>query len=91
MIECTAIELVKAGISSLVQVDSMLARQPEGLGSSPIDYEQKENLLKIRDMKKQDKMIKSQVGRGIRPLEVDAYTNPTLAPTSESLVAQYNW
>ena len=41
-------------------------------------------------MKKQDKMIKSYVGKGIRPLEVDAYTNPTLAPTSESLVAQYN-
>ena len=33
--------------------------QLEGLGSSPIGYEQKENLLKVQDMKKQDKMIKN--------------------------------
>ena len=37
-------------------------------------------------MKKQDKRMERQVGRD-RPLEVDAYTKPTLAPIGESPMA----
>jgi len=38
-------------------VDSTLAMSPEGLGSSPDSFDQQENLLKLRGMKKQDKII----------------------------------
>lgn len=53
----------------------------EGIGSSLIDIDQKENLLKVRNMKKQGKYGKSLVSE-IRLLieidrwKVDAYTKP---------------
>lgn len=34
-------------------------------------------------------MVKGLVAYGKRPLEVDAYTNPTLVPNGESPLAQF--
>ena len=47
------------------------------------------DLLKVQDMKKQGKRIRNSWSlRGNRPLEVDAYTNPTLARIGESPIPQ---
>ena len=64
--------------------------RPEGSGSSPVDIGRKENLFKVWNMKKQGKIRRAwsaELDRD-RPLEVVANTNPTLAPTGESPVAQ---
>ena len=48
--------------------------------------DRKENLLKVQDMKKWcNRLAKS--GHQNRPLEVDAYTNPTTIPRGESPLA----
>lgn len=57
-------------------------------GSNPGCADQEENLLKVQDKKNVCKLIRMLVTvERERPLEVDAYTNPTTHPTSESLVA----
>ena len=71
-------------------MDSTLGKvSPVGSGSSPVCFDQKENLLKVQDKKNVCKMdCKGLVASGKRLLEVVANTNPTTHPTSESLVAQ---
>lgn len=69
-------------------MESILTLESVGLGSSPIKLEQKENLLKAINMKKQCKMG-LKIGRQIvRLLVSDAHTNPTIAPIGESPMAQ---
>lgn len=48
--------------------------------------EQKENLLKVQDMKKWCNRL-AKCGQQSRPLEVDAYTNPTAIPKGVSPLA----